>query len=131
MFDLIEHIEQPLKLIEKAKELLKEDGFILIFTPQLDSVAISEMKEYSNLIMPAKHLVYFTYETLKKITDLTDMEMIYYKTKGIDMGDLRGFADYVGDESKSKFYTESYDLFQLVIDEANSDNHLRAILKRK
>lgn len=97
MFDLIEHIEQPLKLIEKAKELLKEDGFILIFTPQLDSVAISEMKEYSNLIMPAKHLVYFTYETLKKITDLTDMEMIYYKTKGIDMGDLRGFADYVGD----------------------------------
>lgn len=131
MFDLIEHIENPLALIKKAKELLVPDGFILIFTPQLDSVAISEMREYSNLIMPAEHLVYFTYETMRKITDLTDMELIYYETKGIDMGDLKGFADYLGDEDKAAFYKSNYNLIQPVIDMDNSGNHLRTILKNK
>lgn len=131
MFDLIEHIEKPVELISKAKEFLEKDGFILIFTPQFDSVAIQTLKEYSNLVMPAEHLSYFTYETMLKLAELTDMEMSYYQTKGIDLGDLKGYADYVGDYDKSQFYQENYDLLQPTIDASNSGNHLRAILKTK
>lgn len=70
MFDLIEHVKSPVALIKSAKNHLKENGIILVFTPQYDSVAIQEMKEYSNLVMPAEHLSYFTKGTVENSLNL-------------------------------------------------------------
>lgn len=129
MFDLIEHVEDPVQLVKKAKSLLKENGIIVIFTPQFDSVAIQALKDYSNLIMPAEHLSYFTYESVVKLCELTNTELVSYETKGIDIGDLMGYENYLGNLERANFFKESYDLLQPTIDASNSGNHLRAILK--
>jgi len=130
MFDLIEHVKDPVRLIACAKSLLTEKGIILIFTPQFDSAAIQIMKEKSNLIMPAEHLSYFTEETVQYLAKVTDMEIKYYATKGIDLGDLKGLADFEGDFEKSKYFIEMYDILQPSIDASGNGNHLRAILSK-
>jgi 2-polyprenyl-3-methyl-5-hydroxy-6-metoxy-1,4-benzoquinol methylase len=129
MFDLIEHVISPVELIKSAKKMLKPDGIILVFTPQYDSVAIQEMKEYSNLIMPAEHLSYFTKTTVEKLTELTNMELVYYVTKGIDIGDLKSFYDYRMDVEKATVMNKMYDVLQPSIDQAGTGNHMRFIIK--
>lgn len=129
MFDLIEHVVDPVALIKKAKELLTEDGVILLFTPQYDSVAIQQMKEYSNLIMPAEHLSYFTKDTVYKLAQLTNMDVAYYVTKGIDIGDLKGWADYQGNLTRATELVQLYDVLQPTIDQAEAGNHMRFVLK--
>ncbi|MCZ8536933.1 class I SAM-dependent methyltransferase [Paenisporosarcina quisquiliarum] len=130
MFDLIEHVENPLLLINSAKELLKDNGIIVIFTPQFDSVAIKTMKDKSNLIMPAEHLSYFTEKTVEKVAELSDMEVVYYATKGIDMGDLKSFYEYNNQPQLAESCASLYDTLQPTIDSSKSGNHLRAILKK-
>lgn len=130
MFDLIEHVKNPLQQIQAAKNLLNEGGIILIFTPNFDSVAIQTMKEKSNLIMPAEHLTYFTKKSIDKLAELADMNLTYFVTKGIDIGDLKGYFDYTGNLNLEEACMELYDVIQPVIDHSNSGNHLRCILKR-
>lgn len=130
MFDLIEHVESPLLLINSAKKLLKENGIIVIFTPQFDSVAIQTMKDKSNLIMPAEHLSYFTEKTVEKLAELSEMQIVYYTTKGIDLGDLKSFYEYNNQVQLAESCANLYDIIQPVIDSSKSGNHLRAILKK-
>lgn len=128
MFDLIEHVTDPVELLESAKDLLNKGGIILIFTPQYDSVAIQTMKEKSNLVMPSEHLSYFTKDTIYYLADKIKMDVQYYVTKGIDVGDLKGYYEYIGESEKADSILKMYDLFQPTIDAAQSGNHLRAIL---
>lgn len=130
MFDLIEHVENPYLLIEGAKRLLNEDGFIVIFTPQFDSLGIQMMKENSNLIMPAEHLSYFTEKSVEKLAELSEMKVIYYATKGIDLGDLKSFYEFKKDSKMADSCASLYNIVQPFIDSSKSGNHLRAILKK-
>ncbi|MEC1305750.1 MULTISPECIES: class I SAM-dependent methyltransferase [Lysinibacillus] len=130
MFDLIEHVVEPLKLIESAKKLLNDSGIILIFTPHFDSVAIQTMKDKSNLIMPAEHLSYFTKNTLNFIAEKTNMKVEYFATKGIDIGDLKSFYEYEGQHQIAETMEKMYDVLQPTIDHAENGNHLRAVLSK-
>ncbi|MGE7110294.1 class I SAM-dependent methyltransferase [Lysinibacillus sp. NPDC047702] len=131
MFDLIEHVEDPLDLVKVAKGLLKEEGIILIFTPQFDSVAIQTMKDKSNLVMPAEHLSYFNEKSVEVLAELSDMDLNYFETKGIDLGDLKAFYEYSNQPNLAESCETLYDIIQPCIDESKSGNHLRAILKKK
>lgn len=130
MFDLIEHVVDPVQLVDSAKHLLKKDGIILIFTPQFDSVAIQTMKDKSNLIMPAEHLSYFTKKTVQFLSEKTKMEIVYFATKGIDIGDLKSFYEFQGKQNEAETMSAMYDILQPTIDASESGNHLRAILRK-
>ncbi len=129
MFDLIEHVTDPVQLVRDCKQLLTPSGIMLVFTPNFDSLAINVMKENSNLITPAEHLTYFTRKSVEKIAEQTDMELVWFKTCGIDLGDLKGFYEWKGDQALSDACERLYDLIQPVVDAAQSGNHLRFILR--
>ncbi|WP_100332361.1 class I SAM-dependent methyltransferase [Bacillus xiapuensis] len=129
MFDLIEHVEDPLNLVNAAKSLLNKDGILVIFTPHYDSVAIQVMKSESNLIMPAEHLSYFTEQSIYRLAELTGMEVSYFATKGIDLGDLKSYYEYNQQLNLSETCEALYDVLQPIIDQSKSGNHLRAILR--
>lgn len=130
MFDLIEHVKDPAELILAAKQHLSNNGIIVIFTPHFDSLAIKVMKAESNLIMPAEHLSYFTEGSIKSLSALSGMELIYFKTKGIDVGDLKSYYEFKGELELKKACENLYDIIQPVIDASESGNHLRAILRK-
>ena len=128
---MIEHVVSPVELINAAKLYLKDDGIIVVFTPQFDSVAIQTLKEYSNLVMPAEHLSYFTEGTVKYLAEKCGMKVDYYATKGIDIGDLKGYYDYLGEYDKANHIGAMYDILQPTIDQSGAGNHMRFILSNK
>lgn len=130
MFDLIEHVENPVELIETCKTKLSKEGIVLAFTPQYDSLAFHVAKEHTNLIK-TEHLTYFTKPSVYKLSELTGMDCIYYVTKGIDCGDLKGLFEYQNKPHLAEAIEELADLLQPIIDQAECGNHLRFIFKKR
>jgi 2-polyprenyl-3-methyl-5-hydroxy-6-metoxy-1,4-benzoquinol methylase len=130
MFDLLEHIRDPLGMIMATKRMLAPGGILVIFTPNFDSVSNCIMREASNLIAPAEHLFYFTKDAVNILAERSKMEIAYYTTKGIDLGDMKAYYESKGDAAMAHACTRFYDVLQPVIDESGSGNHMRFILRK-
>ena len=129
LFDVIEHVENPLQFLKSCKRLLTDEGIIVVFTPNFDSLAIQIMKEHSNLIGPSAHLVYFNEESIKTLAEKVNMDILYCKTHGIDLGDLKSYYEWLGENELSKSCVKLYPLLQPAVDAAGAGNHFRFIFK--
>lgn len=131
MFDLIEHVEDPLGLIRNAKKKLKEDGIILCFTPNSDSLGIDWMQEASSQITPAEHLTLFNRNSISVLAEKVNAEVIFYETRGLDIGDLYAHYEFLGNKEVAQFFKRFADRLQPIIDQAECGNHCRFALKFK
>ena len=129
MFDLIEHVPDPLQLIVDCKRVLKKGGIILVFTPNFDSLSVHIMKEAHNIIVPAEHLMYFTKRSVEVMTERAGLNLVYFKTCGIDLGDLKSYYEWRGEDAAARVCKDMYDLVQPVVDNAGAGNHLRFSLQ--
>ena len=129
LFDVIEHVEDPLQLLNNCKKLLTKEGIIIIFTPNFDSLSIYITKEDSNLISFPEHLVYFSEKPVKILSDKLNMELVYYKTYGLDLGDLKSYYEWKGEDEIAKLYGKIYPFIQPIVDASGAANHIRFILK--
>jgi len=107
MMDLIEHLSSPAKGVEKAYEILKPGGLLVIETPNLDGAAARFLGAEWGLIAPLHHLFYFTASTLKRLVSERgfDIASIEYPLWGLSdlllsAGSFRKAGLPVGDKQK-------------------------------
>jgi len=75
LFDVIEHVYDPVGFLRKIHELLKPDGVIFIVTPSLDSWSARLMK--SNWVeFKTEHLHYFNRQTIQNILAKTGFNKV-------------------------------------------------------
>ena len=79
MSDLIEHVISPTKTLQKCRELLKDEGFIFISTPDFGSILARIMKERWFHVWPKEHLYYFNKKTMRKLLEKTGYEIVFIK----------------------------------------------------
>jgi 2-polyprenyl-3-methyl-5-hydroxy-6-metoxy-1,4-benzoquinol methylase len=65
LFDVLEHVPDPAAVLRAVREHPRHGGIALLFTPNLDSVGLSILRERSSLVMAAEHLFYFTPKSLR------------------------------------------------------------------
>lgn len=64
MGDVIEHVIEPIKILEKAVSLLNDGGILWLSTPNYDS-AITRMRKFTDAMWNQKnHFTYFSYDNL-------------------------------------------------------------------
>jgi 2-polyprenyl-3-methyl-5-hydroxy-6-metoxy-1,4-benzoquinol methylase len=129
MFDLIEHVPNPIELLEDCKKILKPGGVILAFTPNLDSQGIIEMKEFSSLVIPPSHLHYFTPVSAKKISEMVGLSFEFCETRGMDVADLASYYEHQGNSESFETLRNNFPSLQACIDSAGCANHMRFVLK--
>ena len=83
-FDVIEHVGNPKGLVAEANRILKDDGLIVITTPNIDSFCARAFKDRFHLLDPL-HLSYFSPKTLEKLLKaegfkIVKIEYPYFKT---------------------------------------------------
>ncbi len=66
MFEFIEHVIDPMAVLEKAYRLLHKDGFLIITTPNIGSPLFQILKRNWPAIHPQHHNHYFSKVTLSK-----------------------------------------------------------------
>jgi len=131
LFDVIEHVESPCIFLKSLSRLLKNNGYLVIFTPNFDSVSIKHLREKHNLIIPTRHLTYFNHESMAYVANKAGYNFFSYKTKGIDIGDLHAFYnDKMNDNILIEYSQYLSDALQPMIDANNAGNHMRVIMQK-
>lgn len=65
LLDVIEHFPNPCISLQKINDLLKDDGIILIYTPNINSLPFYTIKEGWGIIAPEHHTYYFSPKTIE------------------------------------------------------------------
>jgi 2-polyprenyl-3-methyl-5-hydroxy-6-metoxy-1,4-benzoquinol methylase len=127
MFDLIEHVMDPKKLILESKALLNPGGIIVAFTPNFDSLGIQLLRETSSLICPPAHLTYFTKKSVEKLAMDSGLELVHLETKGMDIGDIHAYFNHLGKTEAAEELAKLFPQLQAIVDKAGAANHMRFI----
>jgi SAM-dependent methyltransferase len=125
LFDVIEHVPDPVETFRTVRRLLKPDGVVLVFCPNFDSLAIRTQQADSNLVMPTRHLSYFTRSSVAKLCDVTTMNLLWFRTAGIDIGDLMAWYEGRGMQRDLATWQNLSNTLQPALDDLGVGNHLR------
>jgi len=79
MWDVLEHINEPDKAIEKVWDILKPGGYLVLQVPQIDSkVARKQKGKWS--MMSIEHINYFSKKSIKTLLEAKGFEVVKYKS---------------------------------------------------
>ncbi len=88
MIDIIEHFHDPIKDMTDIHRVLKDDGFLLINTPDMSSAWLSIQGDEWKYDKPKEHLYLFDRNTLKLLLEKIGFEiMSFHQSKGY-MGEM-------------------------------------------
>jgi 2-polyprenyl-3-methyl-5-hydroxy-6-metoxy-1,4-benzoquinol methylase len=65
MFDVVEHLYDPVDALKKIWRLLKPDGIVYLLTPDCGSIYAKVMGKYWFEVKPKEHIYYFSEGTLR------------------------------------------------------------------
>ena len=78
MGDVIEHVTQPIKALERAYELLEDDGVLWLSTPNFES-SFSKMRKFTDAMWKEPyHITYFSYKPFEKMAEKCGFEIRKY-----------------------------------------------------
>lgn len=75
LIDVIEHVSDPIKMLNDIKKLLKDDGIILLRLPCIDGWLFNRNKpEYWKWVYAPYHLSLFSRQSIKKLAEKCDLK---------------------------------------------------------
>jgi 2-polyprenyl-3-methyl-5-hydroxy-6-metoxy-1,4-benzoquinol methylase len=129
LFDVLEHLADPKKIIEQAKKLLKNQGLLYVYVPNWNCASRILMKEKNcHFIWPTHHLTYFTPETLSYFFRRLKLKIIDWETQGLDLFDYNWFTEYK--KGKSIMNNHELDVLQNYINSSGNGKNLRMLVKK-
>jgi 2-polyprenyl-3-methyl-5-hydroxy-6-metoxy-1,4-benzoquinol methylase len=82
MWDVIEHLEEPGKHLERAHALLKDDGILVLETQNVDSRFAKLLGRRWQHYKHEEHLYHFSPHTLTRLLGLTGFEVLEITPRG-------------------------------------------------
>ena len=113
--DVLEHLRNPLTVLEKSKEFLKSDGYIIFSVPNIahNSVIIDLMKNRFNYsdtgILDNTHLKFWTYESIEKLVRDAGMKVDFRKATYSQVGMNEFDNSYAECEEEIAFFLKTRD----------------------
>lgn len=73
LYDVIEHLEDPLATLREIRRILKPDGLLHLVTPNVGGLQARLLGRHWYHYKPGEHLVYFSPATLRVAIERTDL----------------------------------------------------------
>jgi len=77
--DVLEHVPNPIKMLEKVYNVLNKEGVVWISTPNFESAFSYIMRDKDPMWRVCEHLNYFSYRSLKMILEKIGFNIVDYK----------------------------------------------------
>ncbi len=87
LFDVLEHLSDPIETLRNIWSLLKPGGLVYIYVPNWNSAARLLSGQNAHFIWPTHHLTYFTPSTISKAFKVAGFEIELVETQGLDIVD--------------------------------------------
>lgn len=82
MFDVFEHLQDPLADMKKLSSLLKTDGLIIIATGDTRSIAARMMKRRWTFFIPPQHIFFFHRNNVTKLLHMAGLRPVRWHRVG-------------------------------------------------
>ncbi|MBI4204018.1 MAG: class I SAM-dependent methyltransferase [Betaproteobacteria bacterium] len=129
LFDVIEHVPEPLPFLASVDRLLNPGGHVLVFTPNFDSFGLRVMREYSSIVDPTEHVILFTEQSLRALGARVGFKVVYYETQGLDVDNILAKQQYLG-QPRDAFLLEWRDALQAMINAAECGDYARIMYRK-
>jgi SAM-dependent methyltransferase len=96
LFEIIEHVKQPMAILRKAHRLLKPGGMVFLYTPNFDCASRLIMGLDAHFIWASNHLTYFTIPTLAGAIERAGFDVAHAETQGLDIEDMIWYFEETG-----------------------------------
>jgi len=96
LFEIIEHVKQPMAILRKAHRLLKPGGMVFLYTPNFDCASRLIMGVEAHFIWASNHLTYFTIPTLAGALQTAGFQVAHAETQGLDIEDMIWYFEETG-----------------------------------
>ncbi len=130
LFDVLEHIHDPLILIKECTKLLAKNGLIYVYVPNWDSASRLLMGEDAHFIWPTHHLNYFNIETISKFFKRLDYIELDVYTEGLDIVDYIWREEEIN-KSNCNSIRNIENLLQFFINAGGYGKNLRFLCQKK
>ena len=94
MWDVFEHIIDGEFYLNTMKELLEENGVIFLQIPSSDALAAKILQEHCNMYDGLEHVNIYGVETIKKLANKCNLEVLNLKTVISEIGVINNFLGY-------------------------------------
>jgi SAM-dependent methyltransferase len=94
MWDSIEHMKDPSGVVSKCNRLLKDRGLLVLATGDIGSLAARIMGKRWHLMIPPKHLYFFSKDTVRNLLEAKGLKTIS--------------IDYAGKYVNLKFFKKKF-----------------------
>ena len=130
MFDVLEHLYDPVLFINSLKNKLKENGYIVAYTPNIYSVAYELMGALQNTLLPFEHVCFFDGNSFSFLAEKTGMKIYSLETYGFDIMDYLLMKEYEDDFPYTEKLHKLMVWLQAYLDKEGVSNHFRLTLKK-
>lgn len=130
LFDVLEHLADPIAIFKIINKKIKPGGFCIIFTPNIHSVGYELMGAKQNTLVPFEHLCFFNRNSFKYLCAQTSFLIHSLETFGLDITDYLLLKEYEDNFPYTKKLKEMVGLIQGIIDKNGLSNHFRLTLKK-
>lgn len=130
IFDVLEHVADPIGLVTLAKQKLKPGGYLVAYTPHIYSVGWELMGVNQNTLVPFEHIGFFAEKSVQYLADAAGMPIQSVDTFGFDVMDYLLMKEH---EDGHDYTTQLRDMMLVVqacLDKLHVGNHFRITLQR-
>jgi 2-polyprenyl-3-methyl-5-hydroxy-6-metoxy-1,4-benzoquinol methylase len=130
MFDVLEHLDDPIEVLATARNKLKPGGFVVGYTPNIHSIAYELMGSKQNTLLPFEHVGFFSPRSFAHLASETGFEVHTVEVFGFDIMDYLLMKEYEDGVDYTAKLREMMLLTQACIDRLGVGNHFRVTLRR-
>ena len=131
MFDVIEHLHNPLQLMLSLVKKLKKGGYIVMFTPNINSFSNIMMGFNHNNFSIFDHVCFYNEKSINYLCKKSKLKLIKVDYFGLDIKDYFQSIDakYINLSLNTKL-NDYANLTQSYLDYLKISNSMRIILKK-
>jgi 2-polyprenyl-3-methyl-5-hydroxy-6-metoxy-1,4-benzoquinol methylase len=131
MFDVLEHLVEPVKTLKELRSKLKDNGRIIAYTPYINSFAFELMQERQNLLHPFQHVCFYSEDSLKYLAKMSRMKIEIIDHYGLDIADYFLYKEYEDGYPYVEKLEDLMCLMQGVLDKHGISNHIRITFNKE
>ncbi len=130
LFDVLEHVADPIALVSLAKRKLKPGGHLVAYTPNIHSVGWELMRADQNTLVPFEHIGFFAEKSIRYMSERAGMAVHSLNTYGFDVMDYLLMKEHQDGHDYTTRLSDLMLLVQPCLDTLGVANHWRITLRR-
>ncbi|RKX93182.1 MAG: hypothetical protein DRP84_08900, partial [Spirochaetes bacterium] len=119
VLNTLEHLPNPLEVVQDVRTLLKSNGIIYVSVPNIDALVNRIMHEKAGVFAGHSHIQFFNIKTLSELFNKAKFEVLEYETIITEIGVIKNYLNY-----KDPYFGEGGDSFDFLTPEFIYKNHL-------